>query len=95
MRACEEDRTKFIEQAPQAGFRSGSQPMNQEEQVGDQRGGYLSLDRFLASSRKGLDFQMLLDPFEEAFNLPASLIALRNHRGGLARSWVISARGVS
>ena len=41
----------------------------------------LGLDRVLAGAEKALDTQMLLDPFEEQFHLPALLVDLRDDQG--------------
>jgi hypothetical protein len=40
---------------------------------------YLGLDGILAGAQKCLDAQMLFDPFEEQFDLPALLVKRRNH----------------
>src|SRR5437764_412937 len=38
----------------------------------------LSLDRVLGSAEESLDAEMLLDPFEEEFDLPATLVERAN-----------------
>ena len=50
-----------------------------DEDVSADRDPYLRLDGILAGSQKSLDTQMLLDPFEEQFDLPALLIKCRDH----------------
>ena len=42
---------------------------------------YLRLHGVLAGAQKGFDTQMLLDPFEEQFDLPALLVKCRDHLG--------------
>ncbi len=42
----------------------------------------LGAHRVLARAVKSFDAQMLLDPFEEQFDLPAAMIQLRNGQGG-------------
>ncbi len=46
----------------------------------DDANGYtdLRIDRILGGSIEGLDVQMLLDPFEEQFNLPALAVQFCN-----------------
>ena len=41
----------------------------------------LRLHRILARAQKTLDAQMLLDPFEEQFDLPATLVQSSNGQG--------------
>ncbi len=50
-----------------------------DEDIGSDRDPYLRLDGILAGSQKSFDTQMLLDPFEEQFDLPALLVKCRNH----------------
>ncbi len=38
-------------------------------------------DRILTGAQKGLDFEILFDPFEEQFNLPALLVDIGNGLG--------------
>jgi len=42
----------------------------------------LRLHSVLAGAEKGFDAQVLLDPLEEQFDLPAQLVELRNCQGG-------------
>jgi len=50
-----------------------------DEYVSTDRDPYLRLHGILARSQKGLDTQMLLDPLEKQFDLPALLAKCRNH----------------
>ena len=50
-----------------------------DEHVSSDSDPYLRLDRILAGTQKGFDTQMLLDPFEEQFDLPALLVKRRDH----------------
>lgn len=52
-----------------------------DEYVSADRDPYLRLHRILAGSQKGLDTQMLFDPLEEQFDLPALLVKRCNHLG--------------
>ena len=42
----------------------------------------LGLDRVLAGAEEGLDAEVLLDPFEEQFDLPALFVNLRDRQRG-------------
>ena len=53
-----------------------------DEQVNRDGAPDLGAHRVLARAVKGFDAQMLLDPFEEQFDLPAAMIQLRNGQGG-------------
>jgi hypothetical protein len=50
-----------------------------DEDVSSDRDPYLRLDGILAGTQKGFDTQMLLDPFEEQFGLPALLVKCCDH----------------
>ena len=52
-----------------------------DEDVSADRNPYLRLHGILAGSQKGFDTQMLLDPFEEQFDLPSLLVKCRDHLG--------------
>lgn len=47
---------------------------NRDQQVGRYGNPYLRLDGVLAGAEEDLDTQVLLDPFEEQFDLPALAI---------------------
>ena len=51
---------------------------NRYEYVHADRDPYLGLDRVDAGAKKRLDTQVLLDPFEEQFDLPAAFVKLGN-----------------
>jgi len=53
---------------------------NGDQNIGGDGAPNLRLHRVLAGTQKLLDAQMLLDPLEEQFHLPAILIKLGNHR---------------
>ena len=46
----------------------------------------LSLDGVLRCSVKGLDAQMLFDPFEEQFDFPSGLVKKRNGQSGFGKA---------
>lgn len=50
-------------------------------QINTRSSPYLGLHRVLAKPVKRLDSQVLLDPFEEEFDLPSSFVDLRYHDG--------------
>ena len=50
-----------------------------DEDVSGDRDPYLGLDGILAGAQESFDTQMLLDPFEEQFDLPALLVKCRDH----------------
>ncbi len=54
---------------------------NRDQHISGQRNPNLRLHRVLARAVKRLDSEMLLDPFEEQFHLPTTLVQRRN-RGG-------------
>ena len=54
---------------------------NRDQHISGQRNPNLRLHRVLARAVKRLDSELLLDPFEEQFHLPATLVQSRN-RGG-------------
>ena len=43
---------------------------------------YLSFNRIFGSAVEGLDSQMLFDPFEKQFDLPATLVKVGNRQCG-------------
>ena len=49
-----------------------------QQQVSNHRHQHLYLDRILRGTQKGLDLQVLLDPLEKQFNLPALFVKLRD-----------------
>src|SRR4051794_26109824 len=51
---------------------------DRHEQVDGDRDPDLSLDGVLGSAEEGLDAEMLLDPFEEEFDLPTTLVERAN-----------------
>ncbi len=55
---------------------------NGHQQVNRDRDPDLGAHRVLARAVEGFDAQMLLDPFEEQFDVPATLIELRNRQRG-------------
>ena len=54
---------------------------NGDEQVNRDGAPDLGAHRVLAHAVKSFDAQMLFDPFEEQFDLPAAMIQLRNGQG--------------
>ena len=57
---------------------------NSDEHVGGHGTPDLRLHRVLAGAQETLDAQMLLDPFEEQFDLPSALVQRRDHWRGQA-----------
>ena len=55
---------------------------NGDEQVNGDGAPDLSAHGVRTRTVEGFDAQMLLDPFEEQFDLPAAMIQLRNGQGG-------------
>jgi len=53
-----------------------------QQQVSDQGGPDLDQHRILGGSVKGLNFQVLLDPLEKEFNLPAAAVKFGHLQGG-------------
>jgi hypothetical protein len=73
---------------------------NVDEHVGGHGGTDLRLDRVRAVDQKLLDAQVLFDPFEEQFHLPAAFVQSSNGQGrqggvvgqedqSLLASWVL------
>ena len=58
---------------------------NGDEHVGGHGAPYLRLDRVLAVAQKLLDAQVLFDPFEEQFHLPAAFVQSGNGQGWQGR----------
>jgi hypothetical protein len=55
---------------------------NFQEKINRNRDPDLGAHGVLAGAIEGFDAQMLFDPFEEQFDLPAAVIELRNGKGG-------------
>jgi len=53
-----------------------------QQQIGTHGDPNLGHDRVFGCANKGFDFQVLLDAFEEQFDLPAGLIDIGNRLGG-------------
>ena len=53
-----------------------------QEQVSDQGGPDLDKHGILGSAVKGLDLQVLFDPFEKEFNLPTAAVKFGHLQGG-------------
>ena len=54
---------------------------NGDQQVGRYGNPYLRLHRVFAGAEEHLDAQVLLDPFEEQFHLPALAVQVGNQLG--------------
>jgi hypothetical protein len=62
----------------EAGFKSKSFPHDGDEDIDRDGDPDLGHDGILAGADEGLDAQVLFDPLEEEFDLPALLVDLRD-----------------